>query len=488
MAECWACSRSDSRAFYCPSCVTTRLAEHYARRKQYQDLILQAQQKAQALLGPLSGSDASDHAESATKIGVRDESVLKADKWQLAIRLRDLRLVVDKTRNDSTRDKQDIELRRQHLVKRRDNLRQARALLDSLRAQTSSSSTTATATVGEPIASTKARHAWIQRQHHVMLNRIFETRHILTRELLSAYGFAIVQPSRPLPSPFKSPTSSTSSLTSSSTSSSATSTALLPPSLSGPVYTLGQQLLPPLSAMSALPVTQLSALLQHVMHLTRLFALYQDVCLPFTPIHSLFGPGLPGIKATPGWGEGVPSASSAQNTRAWPLFVSKSSNAAGSGKNADSQLVETVISDSELDATIGPFTTVDASQVPQQHGGRGPNDREAERKALKIKMAMIGAIALAYDLAFLAWTRGVDTLDVESLDDVGRLIHKAAGLTDAPSGRPGLKPTFINPRTASDQFPINFEAAVTKYTTSKAQTATRRAGGEDSADEEWDFV
>ncbi|KAK4052780.1 hypothetical protein OIV83_002067 [Microbotryomycetes sp. JL201] len=427
-------------------------------------------------------------APRSTTIRVREESMLKADKWQLAIRLRDMRVVVDKTRAENEQNKQDNDRKQAQLDKRRDNLKRARSLLDTLSAHTASSLATESETSGETIATIKGRQAWIQRQHHVMFTRVIETRLILTRELLTAFGFAVVQPSRPLPSPFKSPTSSTSSLTSSYTSSPGESLAHVSPAATGPIYTLGHQVLPPLSALGTLSGPQLSAVLQHLMHITRLFALYQDVCLPFTPVHSLFGPGLPGIKATPGWGDSVPSASSAQHVRAWPLFVSKSLNASSSTlRTADSQLAETILSDSELDATIVPYSAIESDYAAQAAMlDRTNRGREIKKKALRIKMALIGAVAVAFDLAFLAWKRGVDELSVDCLDDIGSLIMKAAGLPDAKAARQGPKTILSVPRLGSDSFPISFHESVTKYTVPSKRA--RRMTGEDSADEEWDFV
>lgn len=107
--ECPACTRHDQRAFYCSSCLTNRcarslkphrrhlsliiyihrLAEHYSRRKQYRDALTLATAKASALLQPPASSNA---------LGVREESSLKAEKWTLATRLRDLRVASEKMR------------------------------------------------------------------------------------------------------------------------------------------------------------------------------------------------------------------------------------------------------------------------------------------------------------------------------------------------------------------------------------------------------
>lgn len=65
------------------------LAEHYSRRKQYRDALTLATAKAAALLQPPPASNV---------LGVREESVLKAEKWTLATRLRDLRVASEKTR------------------------------------------------------------------------------------------------------------------------------------------------------------------------------------------------------------------------------------------------------------------------------------------------------------------------------------------------------------------------------------------------------
>lgn len=70
-----------------------RLAEHYSRRKQYRDALTLATAKAAALLQPPPTSNV---------LGVREESVLKAEKWALATRLRDLRVASEKTRENIT--------------------------------------------------------------------------------------------------------------------------------------------------------------------------------------------------------------------------------------------------------------------------------------------------------------------------------------------------------------------------------------------------
>ncbi|KAK4057448.1 hypothetical protein OIO90_001517 [Microbotryomycetes sp. JL221] len=530
--------------------VRLRLAEHQARSQQLHGLVHQAQQRAQALLGPLDGHGEGDQPASsgatAHDLRVRDESKLKADKWSLAIRLRDLRLVVDKTKTDNDRDQQLSVERTQALSHRRDNLRRARHMLDALKSSptTATSPTSLDATLNErrdSISATKTRQAWIQRQRHVMMTRTIDMRLILKRELLNVYAFSTLpisaserhqEPTTMTStttlssmSPFKSPDSSTSSLTLSETSSSNGATAEKQasspsPGAKGPLYTLGHQLLPPLSTFPTLSPTHLTTLLSHLLHVTRLFALYDDVCLPFTPIHSLFGPARPGVKATPGASDNVASASSVTGPGAWPLYVShkqstpKSTSTSARSRAIDGVLVEA--SDHDLEATLtgqdnednfrDKSSTSFISAAAVAASATSFSHRDADTKTmLRMRLAVVGAVALAYDLAYLAWKRGVDfsmrddgNIDVDVLDDVGDLLIKAAGMSnDAAlvgkliSASPRPVNTSASPRNPSDRFLLSFQAAVANYTNSKSsqiRTGYRQSNEKDSGDEEWDFV
>lgn len=308
--------------------------------------------------------------------------------------------------------RQAVKSRQADLDKRRANLRRARQLLNDRR---SSSPAMPHATATE-----RTRQALIQRQHQAVQSRATDTRSILARELLAAYGFDQVHADQPLPSPFKSPTSSTSSLTS-SISSSALDVLHISLPATGPTFTLGQVLLPPLSAFAALSPPHLSAVLSHILQLVRLLALYQDVALPFTPLPSLFGPGRPGVRAIPGHGEGVPSAAG-PGLASWPLFLSRTSTRDSNEPSAIADYAR----------VTGATATPPATQASgPQTGGRDTDlvAREAERRAVRLKAALTGAVALAYDLAWIAWTAGLALeLKLEDLDNVGGLLSKISGL------------------------------------------------------------
>ncbi|ORY88317.1 UV radiation resistance protein/autophagy-related protein 14 [Leucosporidium creatinivorum] len=461
--ECPACSRHDSRAFYCAICVTNRLAEHYSRRKQYRDALTLATSKAAALLQPPSASNV---------LGVREESVLKAEKWTLATRLRDLRVASEKTRESITADREALEERRAALAKRKDNLSRARTLLDNL------TSPTATASTPASLAGLQAQQAVIQRQHQALLLRTSETRLILTRELLSVYAFGSLASNRPLPSPFKSPSSSTSSISSSTSSvPSSLSSTSGPHVIHLPTYTLAHLPLPTISSLPTLSPPHLSATLSHLLHLTRLLALYFDLLLPFTPLPSLFGPGRPGVRAAPGWGEGVVSAGG-PGLPTWPLFLSRSSKSSGSNSYRQDLSSSTML--------IPP-----GEAGGQQSGGRELEStmREREKRQDRMKAVVTGAAALAYDLAWIVWKKGAE-VSVNELDDLGSLIAKAVGgLSVAPGtrGRPTAPPAL---RPHSAKFPLDFSLVVSRFTTPRPNATTKGDGitGEESAEEEWDLV
>lgn len=106
--ECRACERHDSkRKFYCSTCVSnrcatssafppshltlcsTRVTEHYTRRQQLKGALVSASARAGGLLVP---------PPSSGVLGVREESEFKAEKWTLAVRLRDVRAVAEQER------------------------------------------------------------------------------------------------------------------------------------------------------------------------------------------------------------------------------------------------------------------------------------------------------------------------------------------------------------------------------------------------------
>lgn len=395
--ECRACERRDSkRNFYCSTCVTTRCAargaspatsansfdpnrvnEHYARRQQLKGTLVLARAKAGGLLVPPPGSGV---------LGVREESELKAEKWTLAVRLRDVRAVAEKERESiaagaslsswggprgadvRSTDRTSFSERHVALSKRRANLNTARTLLSDLSSPTRP---TPTRPLPDALASLEASHVLLLRQHQELLQRTEATQLILTRELLSVFAFSPTSAS--LPSPFTSPSSSTSSTSSLC-----------------PTYTLSTLSLPSLTTLPLLSSPVLSATLSHLLHLTRLLALYFSLSLPFTPLPSLFGPGRPGVCASPGWGDGT-----------FPLFPSRATGGA----------------------------TKDFSGGGEQSGGRELEGamREKERREERMKAVVGGSVALAFDLAYLAWRRGGEVREDE-LGDLGALVLKASGV------------------------------------------------------------
>lgn len=297
-------------------------------------------------------------------------------------------------------DREAVQKRRAAIARRKENLAKARTLLDDLSSSTPSSPTPPPSS----LSALQATQALIQRQHQALLIRIRETHLILTRELLSVYAFGPLASTLPLPSPFKSPSSSTSSVTSSTTSS----------TIHLPTFTLSHLPLPTLSSLPNLPPPQLSATLSHLLHLTRLLALYLDLLLPFTPLPSLFGPGRPGMRATPGWGEGVPSAGGPEGLPTWPLFLSRSSGkSTARGEDLTTSRVE-----------------VEGLGGGQQSGGREVEStmREREKRQERVKAVLVGAVALAFDLAWIVWRKGAE-VGIGELDDLGALVQKAVGGT-----------------------------------------------------------
>lgn len=377
--------------------------------------------KATALLQPPASSNA---------LGVREESVLKAEKWSLATRLRDLRVASEKTREELTAgehcscqarreltpdltDQEALSRRRDLVKRRRQNLDSARILVSNL------TSPTLVTSVPPSVASHHATQALVEREHHAILNRMHETRFILAKELLNVYGFAPAPiADRPLPSPFKSPSSSVSSLSDSTTS--VPSSLILPNPSHLPTYVLGQLSLPPLSLLPSLPPPPLSAVLNHLLHLVRLLALYYDFALPFTPLPSLFGPGRPGLRATPGCGGSVPSAGGANGGLAsWPVFLPRSSSKMEGGDK---------LSLSPGGTELLPPAAAGSESEEHQTGGRELDKtmRDQEKRQSRMRAVMTGAVALVFDLAWIVWKRGAE-VGIDELEDIGALINRATG-------------------------------------------------------------
>lgn len=100
--DCATCERTDSRRqFYCPNCISTRsarflsslnsrstllsrsLAEHHQQRQRLRAALDLATAKAAAILVPRPESNL---------FGAHEERELKAEKFSLAVRVREMRL------------------------------------------------------------------------------------------------------------------------------------------------------------------------------------------------------------------------------------------------------------------------------------------------------------------------------------------------------------------------------------------------------------
>jgi hypothetical protein len=97
----------------------------------------------------------------------------------------------------------------------------------------------------------------------------------------------------------------------------------------------------------------------------------------------------------------------------------------------------------EPDSDQAGVAAGDKATQQQQTGGKELDSatREAEKKEARLRAAMTGATALAFDVAWMAWTLGRADLaaGLDELDDVGGLLEKLVG-TSAGSG-PGAAGT-----------------------------------------------
>lgn len=149
-------------------------------------------------------------------------------------------------------------------------------------------------------------------------------------------------------------------------------------------------------------------------HLTKLIALYEQVSLPFSPSLSA---GRIGIRANPGWG--LDESESEAGVESWPLGFG--SNGKGSSKDGRGE---------------------DQSEEEEEGGSEEREKRERRRgnsevsRIKRLKLVLIGAMAIAFDLAYITWVRERSTevegtrgrsWKVEDLDDLGKLVRIAAG-------------------------------------------------------------
>jgi len=153
--------------------------------------------------------------------------------------------------------------------------------------------------------------------------------------------------------------------------------------------------------------------LGNLSHLTKLIALYESVALPFSP--SLKA-GRIGVRANPGWG--LDESESEAGVESWPLGFG--SNGKGSSKDGRGQDE----SEEEEEEEGGS----------EQRERRGGNSEVSRIK--RLKLVLIGAMAIAFDLAYITWVRERSTevegtrgrsWKVEDLDDLGKLVRIAAG-------------------------------------------------------------
>lgn len=310
------------------------LSSHNAQRLALRSSISLSSTKAAALLASPAGSSTRQ---------------LKADKFTLLVAVRGMRLESARLGVLVKEEREVLEIRRDKLTRRRQLLERARRDLEA--------QTTELRSAGEAEGtSLKSKLSELERTTNQLRNQ-------RCRTLLTVYRL------EPIPPP---PLSQSSPFLSS-----------LP---AGPTfYTIATL---PLPSLPPQPSPTLSASLSHLVHLTRLLALYMDVALPFSPLPSLYGPGRPGVRSTPLITGG----------HVFPLFTARSSNN-GTGKGKGKAVP-------------------DPGRTGEQSGGL-ELDKESERVRLARSKALLGGLcALTLDLAYLAWIMG-DEVVWPSLNKVG---------------------------------------------------------------------
>ena len=362
-----------------------------------------ANAKAAAILIPRAESNL---------FGAQEERELKAEKFSLAVRVREMRLGAEQAKGIIAKGKftscgvidghscdglerLNIEQRRETLARRRTNLENGQSLL-RMKSDLSAMDLHPSLLPPDSLAALDRTHeATIAKQVEIA-ERIESTRHILVREVLAVYGFSRSPPSH---TPDRSITSSSKS--SHSLTSASSSTLSIP--ATHQTHQLAQLPIPTLSSIHHFPATALAASLSHLLHLVRLLALYLEIKLPFTPLPSLFGPGRPGLRVAIGWGDTkLPST--------YPLFPATTTlNRKGK--------------------SLASFPTVLTTTTGEQSGGREELSlvKEKERVDERLKLVVGGAVALAFDLAFIVWSRG-GQVSLEETDDLGALLAKAVGI------------------------------------------------------------
>ncbi|KAL8276182.1 hypothetical protein RQP46_011394 [Phenoliferia psychrophenolica] len=371
-----------------------QLGEHHSRRHQNRSALSVVQAKAVSLLTPPPAS---------LVLGVREESELKAIKFSLATRLRDVRLAATNAREDLAADS-----------------------LSTLRA---------------------THHSLAEQSREVVL----QTEDALVRanvDLVSAYAFELASTfSDSSSDPFTSDASS--------------STSSLAPSES--TYLIAELPIPRLADLANIPAITLSTVLSHLCHLVRLLALYYQIDLPFAPNPNLFEPGRPGVVAAPGWSTGTSS-------NGFPCFLVPRGKKRSGGT-----------------AIVGGGGG--NTEGTEQSGGRELEGsiRDEEEKAARLKAVVGGAVALAYDFAWIAWRRGWDDLggNPEVLDDMGALVPKALGGWPKDRITPTTTPPKVPPRSA--KFPLDFAVALRTFT-APSTPGVADSVPDDTAEDGWDLV
>ncbi|SCZ97580.1 BZ3500_MvSof-1268-A1-R1_Chr4-3g07265 [Microbotryum saponariae] len=428
---CAACHRGGSnRLFYCAPCLEQRLEDHYSRRQHAQRLTQLSQARASALLDPPPASSAWP---------VSDERRQKADKWAVAVQVKQISLANESVSATINQDRVLLQQRRSNLTKRRENLVKARRLL----AQTSPSHHTATL-------------AHLASIHQDLLARLGQVRTILTNEALVVFAFQpsdihTTRPSPPTPNLEDDPFQSTLAPTT------ATPLAVPPPPPRPPqAYTLANLPLPPLSMLPTLPLPYLNALLSHLAQLTRLMAIYYDLELPFTPLPALYGPGRPGVKASLSSGvfyAGVETVSAGRTDEkspntggCWPLFLSTTAAASTStaplmDKNSGGERSESkhVRQNTSALRALETWTHLQDDSFlfrRSQNTITSTSTSTAVQAASseRLRSLMVGIVALAFDWEWIARTRGKRVEDgVNKLDDWVALIKEATKGVEAES-------------------------------------------------------
>ncbi|KWU41480.1 hypothetical protein RHOSPDRAFT_36953 [Rhodotorula sp. JG-1b] len=538
--QCAACARSETQrngAWYCQSCISSRLKEYNVKRQQLRNSLTLVTANATALLS----------ASSKSRLGVEHERLLKADKWTLASRAYAAREQVTRTKAQNQAETEQLQLRRQRLAARRANLATAQSLLANLETDLPSASSLS---LPLSIPALRARCASLQLALDTLALETARTRAILARELVAAYALRRIIVEQPLPDPFLTAPLAESTLAAAEASSSsspffdpsstlaATLRTRPAPAPIAPTYLVASLPLPKLSQLlsssSSSPAapaahhTHTEALLSHLVHLIRLLALYEGVSLPFNPLPSCFGPGRAGVRVAVGCGDprsggGANGGSGDRNTPTptrtrpsdppatpptltisdgdcFPLCYSSTarskrrlrphSNRATSNRKADEEARqgESTATDEGSDSGAvndgGRATTtttvfggggggggarrrnVDPTSVAagSSSSSRSRSSSSSSSSSKRAKGVLLGAVALAYDLAYLAWRREQKRAEdgsaatssssshsqshsqrgdwnaPEVLDDLGELLMRAAGVALESSASSARQP------------------------------------------------